>query len=175
MDKNILVTYASKYGATKEIAGKIGEVLRQQGLQLDVLPVDGVQDLNGYGAIILGSAVYIGKWQREAVKFLQTHETSLFERPVWLFSSGPTGEGNPVELVEGVRLPAALQPVADRIQPRDIAVFHGHINLDKINFIEKWAIKSLVKKPFGDFRDWDLIISWATMIANELKVTEPSL
>lgn len=175
MDKNILVTYASKYGATKEIAGKIGEVLRQQGLQVDVLPVDGVQDLNGYGAIILGSAVYIGKWQREAVKFLQTHETSLFERPVWLFSSGPTGEGNPVELVEGVRLPAALQPVADRIQPRDIAVFHGHINPDKINFIEKWAIKSLVKKPFGDFRDWDLIISWATMIANALKVNEPSL
>jgi menaquinone-dependent protoporphyrinogen oxidase len=175
MDKNILVTYASKYGATKEIAEKIGTVLRQAGLQTDILAVDGVRDLNGYGAVILGSAVYIGKWQKEAVKFLQTHETSLRGRPVWLFSSGPTGEGNPVELVEGVRLPAALQPVADRIQPRDIAVFHGHINPDKINFIEKWAIKSLVKKPFGDFRDWDLIISWATMIANALKVNEPSL
>ena len=175
MDKNILVTYASKYGATKEIAEKIGEVLRQSGLQTHILPVDGVRDLNGYGAVILGSAVYIGKWQKEAVTFLQTHETSLNERPVWLFSSGPTGEGDPVELVKGLRLPAALQPVADRIQPRDIAVFHGHINADKINFIEKWAIKSLVKKPFGDFRDWDLIISWATMIANALKVNEPSL
>jgi menaquinone-dependent protoporphyrinogen oxidase len=175
MDKNILVTYASKYGATKEIAEKIGEMLRQEGLQVDILPVDRVRDLNRYGTVILGSAVYIGKWQKEAVKFLQDRENSLIERPVWLFSSGPTGEGDPVELVEGVRLPAALQPVADRIQPRDIAVFHGHINPDKINFIEKWAIKSLVKKPFGDFRDWDLIISWATMIANALKVHEPSL
>lgn len=169
MDKNILVTYASKYGATKEIAEKIGTVLRQEGLQVDILPVDSVQDLNGYGAVILGSAVYIGKWQKEAVTFLQTHERSLIERPVWLFSSGPTGEGDPVELVEGLRLPADLQPLADRIQPRDIAVFHGHINPGKINFIEKWAIKSLVKKPFGDFRDWDAITGWAISIEGSLK------
>lgn len=169
MDKNILVTYASKYGATKEIAAKIGEVLRQDGLQVDILPVQGVRDLSGYGAVILGSAVYIGKWQKEAIKFLQTHETSLRDRPVWLFSSGPTGEGDPVQLVEGKCLPADLQPVADRIQPRDVAVFHGHINPDKINFIEKWAIKRLVKKPFGDFRDWDSIIAWATRTANALK------
>ncbi|HET9907912.1 MAG TPA: hypothetical protein VFQ23_14770, partial [Anaerolineales bacterium] len=70
-----------------------------------------------------------------------------------------------------------LQPIADRIQPRDIAVFHGHIDADKINFIEKWAIKSLVKKPFGDFRDWEAITAWATSIAKTLKEkdTEPSL
>jgi menaquinone-dependent protoporphyrinogen oxidase len=175
MDKTILVTYASKYGATKEIAEKIGEVLRQEGLQVDILPVEGVRDLNGYEAVILGSAVYIGKWQKEVVTFLQTHVTGLSERPVSIFSSGPTGEGDPVELVDGLRLPAILQPVVDRIQPRDITVFHGHINPNKINFIEKWAIKSLVKKPFGDFRDWDSIVTWATMIANALKVYAPSL
>ena len=174
MNKNILVTYASKYGATEEIAKKIGEVLRQAGLQADVLPVDGIRDLNPYKAVILGSAIYVGKWQKGAVKFLQANEKILADRPVWLFSSGPTGEGDPVELVEGLRLPAALQPVADRIQPRDIAVFHGYINPDKINFIEKWAVKSLVKKPFGDFRDWDSIVSWATTISEALKNMEPS-
>ena len=174
MDRNILVTYASKYGATEEIAEKIGEVLRQAGLQADVLPVDGIRDLNPYKAVILGSAVYIGKWHKEAAEFLQTNEKILANRPVWLFSSGPTGEGDPVELLEGVRLPAALQPVADRIQPRDIAVFHGYINPDKINFIEKWAIKSLVKKPVGDFRDWDSIVTWSTTIADTLKDAEHS-
>jgi menaquinone-dependent protoporphyrinogen oxidase len=173
MDRNILVAYASKYGATQEIAEKIGEVLRQAGLQADVTPVDGIRDLTPYQAVILGSAIYIGKWQKEAVRFLQTHEKTLADRPVWLFSSGPTGEGDPVELVEGQRLPAGLQPVVDRIQPRDIAVFHGHINPDKINFIEKWAIKSLVKKPFGDFRDWDSIVTWSTRIADALKNAEP--
>jgi menaquinone-dependent protoporphyrinogen oxidase len=169
MKKNILVTYASKYGATKEIAQKIAEVLRQAGLQVDVFPVDSTLDLTPYTAIVLGSAVYVGKWQKEAVSFLQSHEKTLAGLPVWLFSSGPTGEGDPVKLVEGLRFPAALQPLMDRIHPRDIAVFHGHINRDMLNFIEKWAIKSLVKKPFGDFRDWNAITAWATTIAKALK------
>ncbi len=172
---NILVTYASKYGATQEIAERIGEVLRQAGLQVDILPVASIRNLAAYEAVILGSAVYIGKWHKEAETFLRTNEKILAERPTWLFSSGPTGEGNPVELVEGWRLPDALKPVADRIHPRDIAVFHGYINPEKVNFIEKWAVKSLVKKPFGDFRDWNSIVAWATGIADALQHAEPSL
>jgi menaquinone-dependent protoporphyrinogen oxidase len=169
MDQNILVTYASKYGSTREIAEYIGEVLRQAGLLADVLPVDSVRHLTPYQAVVLGSAVYVGKWQKEAVEFLKANDEILASRPVWLFSSGPTGKGNPLELVEGQSLPRALQPVAERIRPRDITVFHGYINPDKINAIEKWSIKSLVKKPFGDFRDWDAITAWATSIAKALK------
>ncbi len=174
MDMKTLVTYASKYGATREIAEKIGEVLRQAGLQVEILPVNRVRDLASYQAVILGSAVYIGKWQKEAVTFVQNHEKTLAELPVWLFSSGPTGEGDPVRLLEGWRLPAELQPTIDRIRPRDIAVFHGNINRDKLNFIENWAIKSLVKKPFGDFRDWNSIVTWATTISSALLNVEPT-
>jgi menaquinone-dependent protoporphyrinogen oxidase len=172
MNRNILVAYASKYGATKEIAEKIGEVLRHAGLQADIYSVDAIRDFTSYQAIVLGSAIYIGKWQKEAVEFVRVNEKVLANRPVWIFSSGPTGEGDPVELVEGLRFPVALQPVVDRINPRDIAVFHGFINPDKINFIEKWSIKSLVKKPFGDFRNWDAITAWATSIAETLKSTD---
>ncbi len=169
MDKKILVTYASKYGATKEIAEKIGAVLRQAGLPADVTPVEGVRDLAAYRGVILGSAVYIGKWQKEAAAFLQANEKALAERPVWLFSSGPSGEGDPVKLVEGARLPSDLQPVADRIRPRDTAVFHGNIDLQKLNFMEKFAVKNIVKKPFGDYRDWNMIADWAGKVAAELK------
>lgn len=168
MDKKILVTYASKYGATKEIGEKIGEVLRGSGLNTDVLPVDGMLDLEAYKAVILGSAIFIGKWPKGAVKFLENNEKALADRPVWLFSSGPTGEGDPLELVEGVRLPAELQPIADRIQPRDITVFHGFIDPEKLSFIEKLAIKA-IKKPMGDFRDWEGITTWAISVASELK------
>ena len=169
MAKSILVAYASKYGATKEIAEKIGEVLRQAGLQADVSSVEGVRDLTRYQAVILGSALYIGKWQKEAVKFMQANAKSLAERPVWLFSSGPTGKGDPVTLVKGERLPATLQPLVDRIHPRDIAVFHGYIDPERVNFIEKWAVQKLVKAPMGDFRDWNMICGWASTIANALK------
>lgn len=175
MEGNILVAYASKYGATREIAEKIGEVLRREGLQADVLPVTGIRDLDPYRVVIMGSAVYIGQWPKEAVAFLQAYEKTLASRPVWLFSSGPTGLGDPVELVGGWRLPAGMRPVVERIQPRDTAVFHGWINPEKINRIEKWAIQNLVKKPFGDFRDWDMIVNWTTQIAAAVKETELSL
>ena len=173
MSKKILVTYSSTYGATAEIAQKIGEVLRQASLNADVLPVKDVRDLAPYQAVVLGSGVYVGKWNKEAEAFLKANQEALAERPVWLFSSGPTGEGDPVTLVKGQRIPAALQPVADRIQPRDVAVFHGYINQGKVNFLAKWVIKNMVKAPFGDYRDWDMIARWAGGIAAALR--EPAL
>ena len=168
MDKQVLVAYATKYGATAEIAEKIGQVLRDAGLRADVLPADRVSDLTPYQAVILGSAVYIGQWQKKAARFLKSNEEALAERPVWLFSSGPTGEGDPVALTQGWRFPKGLQPVADRIQPRDIAIFQGYANVEKMNFIEKWMVKN-VKASIGDFRDWVAITAWATGIADSLK------
>ncbi len=61
MDVQVLVAFATKYGATAEIADKIGQVLRESGLPADVLPVDSVGDLTRYDAVVLGSAVYAGR------------------------------------------------------------------------------------------------------------------
>jgi menaquinone-dependent protoporphyrinogen oxidase len=168
MNTQILVAHASKYGATREIAEKIGQMLQEGGFGVDVLPVTEVRDLTPYQAVILGSAVYIGKWMPAACEFLSRHEEALGQRPVWLFSSGPTGEGDPIVLLEGWRLPLDQKPIIDRIQPRDIAVFHGNIDAHRVNFIEKTAVKAL-KKPFGDFRDWEAVRSWATVIAETLR------
>ena len=173
MANQVLVAYATKYGATAEIAEKIGPVLRQAGLRTDVLPADRAGDLSAYGAVVLGSAVYIGRWRKEAAKFLTANERALSGKPVWLFSSGPPGEGDPVELQDGWRFPGSLQPVADRIQPRDIAVFHGSVDVDKLNFLEKWMLKN-VGTPAGDFRDWEAITAWATAIAAELQEAGPA-
>lgn len=168
MDKQVLVVYATKYGATAEIAEKIGQVLQQAGLQAEVLPADRTGDLSSYQAIVLGSAVHIGRWRKEAARFLKANEQALAGKSVWLFSSGPTGEGDPAALLQGWRFPGKLQPVVDRIQPRDIAVFHGAVDLNKLNFIERWMLKN-VKAAAGDFRDWEAITAWATAIAGELK------
>ena len=171
MNDRVLVVYASQYGATAEIAEKIGEALRQAGLNADVLSADSGCDPGSYGAVVLGSAVYIGRWRKEASRFLSANEKLLTGRPVWLFSTGPTGDGKAEELLQGWRFPGALKPVADRIQPRGITVFHGYLNNEKLNFIEKWMIKK-VKAPAGDFRDWDAISRWARSIADALKIPE---
>lgn len=168
MNNRILIAYASKYGATAEIAEKIGQVLHQAGFEAEVLPAERVNGLGNYRAVVLGSAVYVGQWRKEAVAFLEANEKKLAEMPVWLFSSGPTGGGDPVQLMKGWRFPTAQQPIADRIRPRDIAFFHGVLDMKKLNFGEKIIVKG-IKAPIGDFRDWDAIIIWATAIAEALK------
>lgn len=172
MSKKVLVTYATKHGATAEIAARIGEVLGQSGLMVDVLPVKQVQDLTPYPAVILGSAVYIGQWRKEAAQFLEDYETELAEKDIWLFSSGPTGEGEPEDLLQGWDFPEGLQPIADRINPHEIVVFHGELDTDKLNFLEKFAVKN-IKAPTGDFRDWEDITAWAEGIAKTLLQTVP--
>ena len=168
METKVLVTYASKYGATAEIAEKIGQTLQQEGLPVDVLPVKKIGNLSDYKAIVIGSAIYIGMWRKEAANFLKKNEKLLTERPVWIFSTGPTGKGDAVELLKGWRVPKGLQPVIDRIKPRDIAIFHGNVDAKKMNFIEKWMI-NIVKSPVGDFRDWNTITRWSADIAGTLK------
>ncbi|MDZ7333486.1 MAG: flavodoxin domain-containing protein [candidate division KSB1 bacterium] len=168
MNDKVLVAYATKYGATAGIAEKIGQVLGRAGFATDVLPADRVKNLDAYRAVILGSAVYIGRWRKAAAKFLKSNEKVLANKLVWLFSSGPTDKGNIEELMKGWRFPTSLQPIADRIHPKDIAIFHGATDIDKLSWLDKWMIKK-VKAPIGDFRDWEAISNWAAAIAEELK------
>jgi menaquinone-dependent protoporphyrinogen oxidase len=168
MDNRVLIAYATKHGATAEIAEQISQVIHEAGLSGDVMPIDRVNNLTAYKAVVLGSAVYIGQWRKEAAKFLETNEKQLAKLPVWLFSSGPTGEGDAVELMKGWRFPEALQAIADRIKPRDIAVFHGVLDTQKLNLAERVVIKG-VKAPVGDFRDEDVISAWANGIVDALK------
>ncbi|MHB8104443.1 MAG: flavodoxin domain-containing protein [Dehalococcoidales bacterium] len=168
MAGKVLVAYASKYGATKEIAEKIGEVLKEAGLNADIVPIKSVKNLGDHKDVVIGSAMYMGMWLREGANFLKKNEALLVERRVWVFSSGPSGKGDPVQLLKGVVLPLNVKQIIERIKPQDIAVFHGYLNEEKMNSIEKWVVKR-VGGGFGDFRDWDMITKWAQKVAAAIK------
>ena len=87
----VLVAYASKYGSTKGIADFIGERLRQDGVVVDVKDVEEVRSLAGYDAFVIGSALYMFHWMKEAKQFVSKNRAVLANHPVWLFSSGPVG------------------------------------------------------------------------------------
>jgi len=167
MSQRVLVAYASKYGSTAEIAERIGQTLRQAGLEVDVAEITPTLNPMPYAAVIVGSAIYTGVWLKPAVEFLQGYSEALSKRPVWIFSSGPTGEGDPMTLLKGWRVPEGQRHLVERLQPRDVAVFHGHINLDKLNLAEKMMI-TVIKAPTGDFRNWQAIEAWAGGIAGAL-------
>ena len=168
MAVKVLVAYGSKYGGTREIAEKIGEVLKQENLEADVLSADRAADPSQYDGVIIGSAVYIGQWRKEAANYLLNNETQISGKPLWLFSSGPTGEGDPVELMEGWRYPKKLGSVIERLKPRDNAIFGGVAKDSNLNFLFRFMLK-MVKAPLGDYRDWDAITAWAKKITAELK------
>jgi menaquinone-dependent protoporphyrinogen oxidase len=165
--EKVLVAYASKHGATKGIAERIGQVLQQAGLLVDVLPAGQVRDLAPYRAVVLGSAAYMFHWRKEAVKLLKALAAAPGERPVWLFSSGPTSETDTEAFPGGVKLPKGQQPLADRIRVRDVAVFRGVSDPKTMNAFERWIMNNM-KAPVGDFRQWDVIEAWAGAIAQAL-------
>jgi menaquinone-dependent protoporphyrinogen oxidase len=88
----VLVAHASKRGSTAEIAEAIAGSLREAGLDVDCRPVGEVDGLDSYDAVVLGSAVYMKRWQGDAKHFLRHHADELSQRPFWVFSSGPVGE-----------------------------------------------------------------------------------
>ena len=168
MTFRILVAYASKHGSTAEIAKKIGETLRTAGLDVDVLAADKVKDVAPYAAVVLGSAIYDGHWQKEAVKLLDDYKPLLTKIPVWLFSSGPMSDGDPATLVQGWHIPSAQQAVADYIHARDIALFNGAIDIGKLTSAERQIVKEF-KFVVGDYRDWTAINNWCVSIAASLR------
>ena len=159
----ILIVFDTKYGSTEEIAKRVGDAVRNAGASVTMCHARTAPSPDDFDGVVIGSAVYIGGWRKHAKKYLLTHKILLSQKKVWLFSSGPTGEGDPVELLKGWTVPENLKQTVDAIRPADIAVFHGAVFMEKLNFIDRW-LASKVKSPVGDFRNWDAIDAFSRRI-----------
>ena len=159
---NVLVTVASRHGATGEMGEIIAGVLRDAGLSVDTREPQSVDSLDGYDAVVLGSAVYAGRWMGGARQFAQRHWADLRSRPVWLFASGPIGESlEPTEeSSDGIHL-------AHGLAARGYRTFAGRIDPEALSWVER-TITRMVKAPDGDYRDWEAIRSFADEIAASL-------
>jgi menaquinone-dependent protoporphyrinogen oxidase len=159
----VLVAYASKHGSTQGIAEAIGERLRERGVDAEVRPVREVDGLERYDTVVLGSAVYLGAWLKEATAFLDRHEERLRRVPLWLFSSGPTAADQGMDLAVSAKLRERL----DALGAPDHHLFRAALDAKKLSLLERTAIKA-AKQPTGDFRDWTDIERWADSIANSI-------
>ncbi|MDO8107038.1 flavodoxin domain-containing protein [Isoptericola sp. b441] len=173
----VLVAYATRHGATAGIAERIASTLTAAGVPAEAHPVDEVRDVATYDAVVLGAAAYLYHWLKPATTFAKRHHTELTARPVWLFSSGPTGtdtvdaDGN--DLLEAAR-PKEFQDLPGALGSRGEQVFFGAYDKDAppIGLAEKMTKRLPAGArdaiPSGDFRDWDAIDAWARQIAGEL-------
>ena len=161
----VLVAAASRHGATAELAAAIADgVRRRLGGAGEVLvrsPGE-VDDVSDYDAVVLGSAVYFGHWLEEAHDLLLRCAVALWERPVWLFSSGPVG-------IPG-RPPEALLDVDEELRlarAREHRVFPGRLERDRLDLAERSMVAAL-RAPEGDFRTWAAATEWGESIGSAL-------
>ncbi len=175
----VLVVYASRYGATQEIAERIAATLRQQSLEASVQAANHADDPAGYDAAVIGSAVYYFRWMKSATDFVRRNRNALAARPVWLFSSGPLGtEANDDQGRDKrtVPEPKEIAELKETIRPRDHRVFFGVLDPKKLGFTHRLMLKLPVNRdnaifPVGDFRDWNDVEAWASGIAQVLKAS----
>lgn len=155
-----LVTAASKHGSTVGLAEAVALGLRRHGFDVDVIDPDDVDDVTGYDVVVVGSAVYAGRWMRAAKDLVQRHAAALRWRDVWLFSSGPLG--NP---------PVSAEEPADAVAALSASGARGHVLLagaldpDVLRLAERLVVRA-VNAPYGDFRDWTAVDRWVGEIAS---------
>ncbi|HEY8239110.1 MAG TPA: flavodoxin domain-containing protein, partial [Candidatus Limnocylindrales bacterium] len=88
----VMVVVASRHGATRGIADKIGETLRAEGLEASVYDANEAPSPQSADAVVVGGAAYMGKWLDEVADYVRRHQELLAHRPTWLFTSGPIGK-----------------------------------------------------------------------------------
>jgi menaquinone-dependent protoporphyrinogen oxidase len=159
----VLVSAASKYGATGEIAKAAGEALAgRASWEFPVIPPQEAGAIEEFDAVVLGSAVYMGQWMKPARELAERQAAALAARPLWLFSSGPIGE--PAKPADN---PVDVSKILEATSARDHRIFTGKLVKKHLSFPER-AVASAIRAQEGDFRNWAEIRAWATSIADTL-------
>jgi menaquinone-dependent protoporphyrinogen oxidase len=161
---NVLIAVASKHGGTNGIANIVADELQRMGFHFTVEDVDDVSSVEPYDAVIVGSAVYMGKWLPEAEQFAHRFTLELAKVPVWLFSSGPIGKGDPQPHGD----PAGIDDIIHETSARGHKIFVGRLEKDQLGLKER-LITLAIRAPQGDFREWEVIRAWAREIGRELQ------
>ncbi|MGW4161017.1 flavodoxin domain-containing protein [Streptomyces sp. NPDC004788] len=158
----VLVAYGSKHGATAGIADEIGRTLRADGLDAVVQPADTVDDVTGYDGVVLGGALYAGRWNGKAARCARRNAAQLRDRPVWLFSSGPVDSSAEQHDIPPVRGVARRMK---KLGAREHITFGGSVTARTPGRIAQSMVSH---GKGGDFRNPERIQEWAHHIGGEL-------
>ncbi len=165
MEKNILVTYATRAGSTPEVAAVIGEVIAARGYHVAVKPVKEKPALAEFHAVVLGSAIRMGAWLPEAVAYVRNNQAQLNRMPNVIFTVHMLNTGDD-ETSRQARQ-AYITPIHELIEPQGEAFFSGVMNYAKLSLLDRLIAKAVEKNADigpGDYRDWDTIREWAQTI-----------
>lgn len=162
----VLVAYATRHDSTAEIAAAIAGELNAAGCEVMVGEARTVIRLPDVDAVIVGSALYLGRWDDSALDLVRRERTALGRMPTWLFSSGPVGDGRATARPERLPQPDEVAALAAEIGAH-ATTFGGRVDATDDGFdVQIMASAGLA----GDWRDFGRIRAWARGIAADVRV-----
>src|SRR5699024_2380932 len=121
------------YGSTRELGDVVGSVLGGHGHEVHTADVAEVEHLD-YDAVIVGTAIYIGRPLTAARKFTARLEQEAPRLPVWVFASGLKNvTRNPLA-------PPFTQPAARPYLGSRYPIFRGKVDPDQLGDAERALI-----------------------------------
>lgn len=158
-----LVAYGSKSGGTEGLAEMIGRAFSDLQWQVTVRPAaEKMSDVADYDAVLVGGALYAGRWHKDARRFMKRESAVLRTKPVWLFSSGPLGEA--AETASTIEPVAQVTRLIADVGARGHETFGGYLSPEATGF----PARAMAKTMAGDWRDEEQARAWAKAITAEL-------
>jgi menaquinone-dependent protoporphyrinogen oxidase len=162
---SVLVAYATRYGSTREVAERVGEKLRSQGLEVEVRPAGEVRSLEGYDAVVFGGALYMFRLIRGGRRFLRRHRVRLSGMPLAVFGMGPIEDTEKQFADARGHLDKTLVKLQG-VTPIAVTIFGGVLSPEKLRF----PYTGMKGMPPTDLRDWEAIESWADSLPEKMGV-----
>lgn len=173
MNKKCLVVYASEAGSTQEVAEKVGKVLTDKGLTVDVQSVKQVRNLKGYDAVVLGTAIRMFKPLGKMMAFTNRHKNELAKLPTAAFTVGLAMKDAATKGTADAEKCAA--PFLALLNNRkSTALFAGKLDLNTLTPLFRMMMSKMTESDpssIGDFRDWNAIQTWAETLPESLGLT----
>jgi menaquinone-dependent protoporphyrinogen oxidase len=167
MTNSILISYATMYGSTKEVAAIIAEELNKKGLIVDVKSVKEVKSLYEYRTIILGAPLIMFHWHKDALKFLEKYRKDLENKKIVIFALGPVHD--PHDNTEWENSRKQLDKELSNfswLKPVTSEILGGKFDPKLLRFPLNWLAGSA---PASDARDWKSIRAWANKVITQIK------
>lgn len=166
--KKVLVAYDSKHGSTALIAEKVGDVLCENGFQVDIRLALNADTIATYDAIVIGSPMYYATFLPGALTFLERHKTILASKDVAVFAVSTSVDKETGKVEENLaRLVRAAVlnkfPEIQFIEP--IGLMPGKYFFQEIFPVEIVNLKQVGFEEAGDLINFDIVRSWTEALA----------
>jgi menaquinone-dependent protoporphyrinogen oxidase len=182
--QRVLVFYASTHGHTGKIADRLGALLRERGLSVQVrrlgTPAAEHIDVTEFDAVLVGGSVHAGHHQKELVDWIAAHHTRLSARPSAFFSVSLTAADDTDEAHAMTR--EMIDDVLDATGwlPRETVALAGALQFEKYNLPTRVLMRLIARHhdpavdvhQDTDYTDWAAVERFADTFAASLRTSE---